>query len=142
MAEVPRVEPPIPEPDRVTRGFWESLRETGKLAIQHCDRCGFYQHFPEPRCMRCGLGDRLDYRPVSGRGDVYTFVVPHQTPVKGLAGRVPFVIAWIELPEQAGLRVVANILNCEPARVHVGMPVRLTLERRGEWVIPQFEPAG
>ncbi len=140
MAEEP-LPKPVPEPDVVSRGFWESLRDTGKLAIQFCDRCSLYQHFPEPRCARCGLGDELRYKAVSGEGEVYTFVITHQTPVKSLAANVPYAIAWVELPEQKALRVVANIVNCDVASVRIGMRVRLVLERRGEWVIPQFEPA-
>ncbi len=132
---------PAPEVDSVSRGFWESLRDRGLLAIQHCARCDLYQHFPEPRCARCGLGDRLGYKPVSGIGEVYTFVVTHQTPIKSLAGEVPYVIAWVELPEQPSLRVVTNIVNCDVESVRIGMKVRLVLERRGEWLIPQFEPA-
>lgn len=132
---------PVPTPDSVTQGFWDAVRTTGRLAIQHCERCGLYQHFPEPRCARCGRGDALGYRPVSGLGEVYTFVVTHQTPVKGMGTEVPYVIAWIELPEQKALRVVANVLNCRPETVHVGMKVRLVIERRGDWAIPQFEPA-
>jgi uncharacterized OB-fold protein len=138
-----RAEPatkPVPTPDKATQGFWDSLKNDRKLAIQHCGTCGIYQHFPQPSCAQCGSDAALTYRPVSGRGEVYSFVITYQTRIKGLAEDVPFVIAWVELPEQKALRVVANVLHCDVDTVHVGMPVRLFLEERGGWVLPQFEP--
>ena len=132
---------PVPTPDAVTQGFWDSLKVKRTLAIQHCGGCDRYQHFPEPACTACGLSSTLHYRPVSGKGEVYSFVVTHQTRIRGLAGDVPYVIAWIELVEQKGLRLVSNIINCDPGAVRVGMPVKLALEERDGWVLPQFEPA-
>jgi uncharacterized OB-fold protein len=124
----------------VTQGFWDDLKKTGKLHIQHCDQCGQFQHFPEAVCTRCGVSAHLSYKPVSGLGEVYSFVVTHQTRIPGLADEVPYVIAWIELPEQKGLRLVTNVLNCDVASVRVGMPVRLVVEMRGDFALPQFEP--
>jgi uncharacterized OB-fold protein len=42
------------------------------------------------------------------------------------------------LPEQDGLRVLANIVETDIQAVHVGMRVRLVLEDRDGWIIPQF----
>jgi uncharacterized OB-fold protein len=38
--------------------------------------------------------------------------------------------------------MMANILTEEPARVRIGMPVRVTFEERGDFRIPQFVSAG
>jgi uncharacterized protein len=137
-----QVQRPTPVADRVTQGFWDSLKDTGQLHIQYCTECDRYQHFPEAACTSCGHSEHLTYKAVSGRGEVYTYVVTHQTRIPSLVQDVPYVIAWVELPEQAGLRVVANIRNIQPSDVVIGLPVKLLLEHRDGIVIPQFEPVG
>ncbi len=60
-------------------------------------------------------------RPVSGRGTVFTYTVnyhPYNPEIP-----VPYVIAIVELAEQKGLRVAANIVGCEPDSVTCGMSV-------------------
>ena len=52
----------------------------------------------------------------------------------------PYVIALVELAEQRGLRVAANIVDCEPDSVTCGMPVDIRPEQ-GSGGAPQFGPA-
>jgi uncharacterized OB-fold protein len=57
---------------------------------------------------------------------------------------VPYVIALVELEEQADLRIATNIVGCEPDSVHIGLPVDVRFERQevdGEGVFfPLFAP--
>ena len=57
---------------------------------------------------------------------------------------VPYVIAIVELEEQADLRIATNIVDCEPDSVHVGLPVEVRFERHevdGDTVFfPVFAP--
>lgn len=82
-------------------------------------------------------------RPVSGRGTVFTYTVNFhrfnpQVPI-------PYVIAIVELVEQSGLRLGANIVDCDPDSVACGMPVEVRFERRGtgdgSLSVPVFAPA-
>jgi uncharacterized OB-fold protein len=76
----------------------------------------------------------------SGQGEVYSYSVIHQAAMDSYASDVPYVLAIIALAE--GPRMMTNLVNCPPAAVHVGMPVRVTFEtRHGGRKIPQFEPA-
>jgi uncharacterized OB-fold protein len=52
----------------------------------------------------------------------------------------PYVIAIVELDEQADLRVVANVVGCEPDEVRIGMPVEVDFEPHGEHAVPVFRP--
>ena len=77
---------------------------------------------------------------MSGMGTVVSYCVMHLPLVAGFAP--PYVVADVELTEQPGLRVTANILNCPIGDVHIGMPVKVTFEDRAAGVsLPQFEPA-
>jgi uncharacterized OB-fold protein len=79
------------------------------------------------------------YEPVSGQGRVETFSVIHRSFVPEFAGRVPYAIAWIGLPEQPELRVFANVSGCDPAEVAIGMDVEVFFEARdGRAAIPNF----
>lgn len=83
--------------------------------------------------------DRLKPQPVSGQGTVFTFTVnrhaynPQVEP--------PYVIALVELDEQADLRIPANIVGCDPDDVHIGMRVAVRFEAQGEYFVPVFGPA-
>ncbi|EUA31481.1 hypothetical protein I548_0248 [Mycobacterium intracellulare] len=77
-------------------------------------------------------------REVSGRGTVFTYTVNHHPYNPEIP--TPYVIAIVELAEQRGLRVAANIVDCEPDSVTCGMPVTLRPER-GAAGAPQFAPA-
>jgi uncharacterized OB-fold protein len=110
----------------------------GELVLQRCLDCAHWIHFPEPRCSSCG-GENFDFVPVSGQGQVETFSVIHRSFVAEFAARTPYVIAWIGLPEQAGLRVFGNVTGCDPEKVTVGMPVEVWFEQRDGQVLPNFK---
>lgn len=54
---------------------------------------------------------------------------------------VPIVLAIVELIEQAGLRFTTQIVEADPDRVEIGMPVEVTFEAAGDEVwVPIFRP--
>jgi len=118
------------------RAFWTG-GASGQLLIQRCAACGRWIHPPDDRCPACG--GELRAEPVSGRGTVFTFTVnahqfhPDVPP--------PNLIAIVELAEQDDLRIPTDIVDCEPARLRCGLPVRVLFERHGEIFYPLFEPA-
>jgi len=118
------------------QAYWEGAAR-GELVIQRCGECGRWIHFPEPACPSCG-SSKLGFEPVSGAGTVETFSVIHHSFVPEFADRTPYVIAWIALPEQAGLRVFANVTGCVPDEVAIGMPVTVGFEQRDGRAVPNF----
>jgi uncharacterized OB-fold protein len=78
-------------------------------------------------------------RPVSGRGSVFTFTV-NRHPFNPVVP-VPYVIAIVELDEQAGLRFTTDLVECNVDEVYIGMPVEVTFEQTGEAWVPLFRPA-
>jgi hypothetical protein len=111
----------------------------GELSIQRCQACRRWIHFPESSCPACGSAD-LKFEPVSGQGKVETFSVIHKSFVPEFQGREPYVIAWIALPEQPGLRVFGNVVGAAPEEVSIGMDVEVFFEARdGNAVLPNFK---
>ena len=94
-------------------------------------------HPPGSRCPTCGSRE-FAFEAVSGIGEVYSFVVNHQQWHPSYP--TPYVIASVELPEQAGLRIVSNLVDCEPDVVAIGLGVRVVFEPIGDYFIPLFTP--
>lgn len=128
------IQAPAPVVDADTRPYWDAARER-RLVLQRC-RNGHWQFPPRVRCHRCWT--TVDWEQVRGEGSIYSFSVVHRAP-SGFLDRAPYVVAVIELAE--GVRMVANVLNCTPEVVKVGLPVRVCFEERPDGtVLPQFEP--
>ena len=112
-----------------------SAESTSPLLIEHCAECARWVHPSSGECRDCR--GQLVARPVSGRGTVFTYTVNHHPYNPEIP--TPYVIALVELAEQSGLRVAANIVDCEPDSVTCGMPVDIRPEHAGG--APQFGPA-
>jgi uncharacterized protein len=120
-----------------TEAFWTGGKG-GQLLIQQCSHCGIYQHPPLPLCAKCRT-ETVAPAAVSGKGKVKTFTVNHQAWLPGLDQ--PFVIAAIELDEQAELYVFSNVL-CPPEQVNSGMRVAVCFEHHEDVWLPMFVPEG
>jgi len=124
---------PTTTPD--TQWFWDALKE-GKLQIQRCTSCWTLRHPPRPMCAQCNsLG--WDAIEASGRGTVYSFVLPRHPPWPWFDGT--YIVALIELEE--GTRIVSNLRDVDPSAVTIGMPVQAYVEKFDSGVaLPQFRP--
>jgi len=129
---------PVPVIDELTRPFWEAARE-GRLMVQRCGACGYYNHPPRSFCDVC-LSRQLAFSQLSGRGTVYSFTVMHQRDVAGFEEDAPFVNIVVELEEQPRLLMVANLPGSNRETVRVGALVEVYFDNRGDGVvIPQFK---
>lgn len=74
---------------------------------------------------------------------MHSYTVLEDPPGPGFATLVPLVVVVVELMEQPGLLMVANLLGTEPAEVRIGAEVEVTFEKISEdCVLPQFRPVG
>lgn len=126
-----------PAVDWETRAYWEGCAR-GELVLQRCRSCGAVQHRPRALCASCLSGD-IEHFVSSGRGEVHTFTVIHQNQLPAFAGAVPYVLAYVHLPE--GPRLLANIVGCAPDAVEIGMAVEAEFVPTGEFAVPRFRPA-
>lgn len=127
---------PLPARTPETEFFWTSGAD-GRLRFKRCDDCYSYVHPPTPVCPSCSSRS-LTPEPVSGRGTVLTFTVNHQE--WGLVP-TPYVIAIVELVEEAGLRLTTNLVGVAPDDVRSGMSVQVRFEHIDDVYLPLFEPA-
>lgn len=127
---------PVPDVDSVNRLYFEGTA-AGELRIRTCKSCGHLFRFAHAWCPECWSQD-LDFKVASGRGRIETFTVVHQAPYESFEDRIPYVIALVELDE--GVRMMSNVVDCDPGHVRIGQPVTVTYEDRGPLKIPMFRP--
>ena len=127
---------PRPTPD--SAGFWEATTR-GELALSWCPACDRFAHPPLERCPGCA--GEMTFKPVSGKGEVHSFIVVHRAVMPGY--QPGHVIALVELAEQEGLRLAAQLVDVDSAAVEIGMPVEATIVDLpgGDFRVPFFRPA-
>jgi len=126
----------VPSLHDLNRGFWTGGGE-GKLRLLRCRACGFWVHPPRPICPKCRQGN-LRWEPTTGRATLFTYTLNRKPWNPDVP--VPYVIGIVELPEQEGLRLTTNIVNCAVEDLYITMPLRVTFQQQGEFYIPVFEP--
>lgn len=128
---------PLPVTNADTRPYWTG-GERGELLIFRCRQCQYYVHPPVRFCPQCE-GRDVEPAAVSGLGVVTSYTVNHKQWMPDLP--VPYVVALISIAEQEDVRLVSNIVNCDPEAVSIGMPVRVLFEPQQDLWVPLFEPA-
>jgi hypothetical protein len=127
-----------PTPTELTEPFWDATRRH-ELLLQWCTDCEQPIFYPRERCPRC-LGSSLEWRPASGRGEVYAVTVDQRPQLSSRRQEEPFAVALIDLEE--GVRMMSNVIDCPPDDVAVGMAVVLAWEPLSDGRnLPQFKPA-
>jgi uncharacterized OB-fold protein len=126
----------LPRVTEANEHFWRG-GEAGELRFLRCGPCRTYVHPPAPVCPEC-YGKDLAVEAVSGRATVLTYTLNHQPWVP--SPDHPYAIAIVEIEEQAGLRLMTNIVGCDASEVAVGMPVQVVFEQHEDVWIPLFEP--
>lgn len=107
----------------------------GRSVIQACRACGTRRFPARLRCARCG-SDEAEWVATSGRGTVHSYAVVHQKLHPAFDPRIPYVVALVDLEE--GPRMMALMIDTDPAAVTVGAPVEMAYERiDDDLVIPR-----
>jgi hypothetical protein len=128
---------PLPVPSKESRPFWDAVRDK-RLVMPCCTSCNTFR-FPISRyCRACGKPG-FDWRAVSGRGKVFSFVTYHRAYHPGFVAELPYVVGLVELEE--GPRLISNIVGIAPDAVRCDMPVAVLFDSvTPDVVLPKFAP--
>jgi hypothetical protein len=115
--------------------FFEGCRR-GELRVQQCPDTGRLI-FP-PRA-RSPFGRRREpaWTPVSGRGTIWSFAVPHPPLLPPFADLAPYNVIVVALDEDPRVRLVGNLVaraggalsELDPRAIRIGDAVRVVFER-------------
>jgi uncharacterized OB-fold protein len=126
----------VPQGDEESEGFWEGTQE-GELRIQACGSCGTLRFPPRVMCPQCQSTER-QWRAVSGRGTIWSFVVPHPPLLPAYTPFAPFAVITVTLDEDPALRLVGNLVSgpagvineIDPDSIVIGEPVEVVFSPR------------
>ncbi len=114
----------VPPVSPAAEPFWDATRER-RLMLQWCRTCEVAVHYPREACPRC-LGTDVEFRPAAGRGEVYALSLMPVPGNPGMAGRAPYPVALVALPE--GVRMLTNIVGDGALDAAVGDEVAVAWE--------------
>jgi hypothetical protein len=129
---------PLPITNSVTGVYWDYCKQH-ELRIQRCKSCRKYRHYPLELCPHCNSFD-VEWVKASGKGSVYSYIVPHRAFHPGFADEVPYVVATVELDE--GVRMISRLADIKPEDVKIGMRLKVDFQDvTPEFTLPVFKRA-
>lgn len=137
-------ETPPPKPTRLApivtpdaKFFWDAADQE-QFVGQRCGDCKRYRFPPRPMCPNC-FSVKQEVVALSGRGTVYTWVVPRHPMPFGF--KESPIVATVELEE--GYRLVSNLVGIGHEDVKPGMKVEVCFEpTMNHHKVPVFRPVG
>ncbi len=138
--------PVLDDPDTIP--FWEGAAR-GELLVQHCGSCGVARIPPRPMCPHC-RSTQVAWEPVSGRGTVWSYVIPHPPLLPAYSEFAPYNVIVVALEENPGLRLVGNLVesadadlnSIDPHSIVIGEPVRVVFHQIDDVTFPRWVRAG
>ncbi|MFG3285349.1 Zn-ribbon domain-containing OB-fold protein [Streptomyces sp. NPDC048111] len=126
--------------------FWEYAAR-GELRVQACAApdCGRLRFPPRPCCPHCQSFDST-WRPVSGRGRIWSYVLPHPPLLPDYAAMAPYNAVVVELAEDPLIRLVGNVVaepgapldSVDPARLKIGARVQVAFTEIDGMSVPRW----
>ncbi|MGR3931566.1 Zn-ribbon domain-containing OB-fold protein [Streptomyces sp. BRA346] len=119
-----------PVPDEDGAPFFEYAAR-GELRVQTCTGCHEPRFPPRPCCPHCQSFDSL-WTKTSGRGRIWSYVLPHPPLLPAYAAQAPYNVILVELAEAPRIRLVGNLVasadaaldSVDPVRIRIGAPVQ------------------
>jgi len=127
---------PVPRLTPANRPYFEAA-ERGELVFRACPSCGTRFRPLSEWCPGCWSME-MHWQQASGMATVTHVTVVHQPPDE--AFETPYALALVDLDE--GVRVMTNVVGCDPDAVRIGMRVEVTFVARGNVHLPMFRPLG
>ncbi|WP_225800397.1 Zn-ribbon domain-containing OB-fold protein [Streptomyces sp. NK15101] len=124
--------------------FWEYAAR-GELRIQACASCGELRFPPRPCCPHCRSFDS-EWRLMSGRGRIWSYVLPHPPLLPEYAAQAPYNAVLVELADAPRIRLAGNVVaapdaplnSVDPARLRIGAPVRVAFTEVDGVTVPRW----
>ncbi|WP_405872410.1 OB-fold domain-containing protein [Streptomyces zaomyceticus] len=124
--------------------FWEYAAQ-GELRVQSCADCGELRFPPRPCCPHCH-SFASEWRPMSGHGRIWSYVLPHPPLLPEYAAQAPYNAVVVELAEAPRIRLVGNVVaapdaplnSVDPSRLRIGAAVKVAFAEIDGVVVPRW----
>lgn len=105
--------------------YWREIPRRYRMEAARCVGCGNVSYPPRLICPRCRLRE-FETTTLPDEGTLVTFTVTRVGPSQ-FAAQTPYAVGIVEL--DGGVRITAQIADCEFDRLDVGQRVRLEFRR-------------
>jgi uncharacterized OB-fold protein len=134
--------PDLEEP--TSSEFWLGCAR-GELLVQACGSCGKWRMPPRPMCPAC-RSTEVRWEPTSGRGRIWSFIVPHPPLLPAYSEVAPYNAIVVELDEDPLIRFAGNLVTradgeineIDPSTITIGEPVRVVFRQIDEVTLPRW----
>ncbi|WP_435969538.1 Zn-ribbon domain-containing OB-fold protein [Streptomyces sp. Qhu_M48] len=124
--------------------FWEYAAR-GELRVQSCADCGELRFPPRPCCPHC-QSFASEWRRMSGRGRIWSYVLPHPPLLPEYAAQAPYNAVLVELADAPRIRLVGNVVaapdallnSVDPGRLRIGAPVKVAFTEIDGLAVPRW----
>lgn len=116
---------PMPVMTEISKPFWQGLKE-GEIRIQQCNQCDGWVFFPRRHCSHCMSHD-LVWKPVSGKGKLYSYTLTRIPTLPEFADEMPQALAVVELEQ--GVRINTTLVGLEEEQIKIGMELKPVLNQ-------------
>ncbi len=125
----------LPQIDEDSAPFFEGARR-GELCIQQCGETGRLIFPPRP-FSPWAPAVRPVWTTVSGRGSIWSYVVPHPPLLAQFGELAPYNVILVALAEDPTIRLVGNLVaraggpinEIDPSEIEIGSAVRVVFEK-------------
>lgn len=107
---------------------WRNIPARYRLEASICKKCNSVYYPPLNYCKNC-KNQLIERITLSKVGKIISFTQIHQPPEQ-LRNQAPYIIALIELSH--GIKITAQLTDCNPDEITPGMPVKAVLRKIGE----------
>lgn len=130
--------------DRTSAPFWAGAAR-GELLVQACGACGAWRMPPRPMCPVC-RSIAVTWVPTSGRGTIWSFIVPHPPLLPAYAEFAPYNAIVVALDEDPSIRFVGNLVTAadgaideiDPATIAIDEPVSVVFATVDDVALPRW----
>ncbi|MFD2009997.1 Zn-ribbon domain-containing OB-fold protein [Streptomyces narbonensis] len=126
--------------------FWEYAAR-GELRVQACAApdCGELRFPPRPCCPHCHSFDS-EWRLMSGRGRIWSYVLPHPPLLPDYAAQPGYNAVLVELADAPRIRLAGNVVTApdaplnslDPGRLRIGAAVRVAFTEVDGVTVPRW----
>jgi uncharacterized protein len=124
--------------------FWQGTAR-GELLVQTCADCGLCRLPPRPMCPHCRSLHHT-WKPLSGRGTIWSFVVVHPPLLPAYQSLAPYNVITVTLADDPALRLVGNLVarpdgpinKIDPSTIRIGESVRVVFQPVEDVHLPRW----
>jgi uncharacterized OB-fold protein len=105
--------------------YWREIPQRYRYEAAKCKKCEKVFFPPRRVCSQCGTRE-FEKTHLPQEGKVETFTVIRVAP-SGFSDEAPYAVGIVSLP--GGIKVTAQIVDCDPTRLTIGDRVRLEFRK-------------